>query len=168
MRRRAKRCLHRCRGFHRRTQGVSTVEFAFLGLVLIFIIAGIIDFGHAWYMQQVITNASREGAYYATSLREDQYGKVIAPNSLSPSVSTYVSNIISDLSPTITLSGAGVSTGARPDTVTVRVQVSKTWFMLGPVMDLFKTGSSDAFDNPMTLSASTTLGCQGPTQDPSF
>lgn len=43
-------------------KGVSAVEFALLLPVLVLIIFGIIEFGLILYDQQVITNASREGA----------------------------------------------------------------------------------------------------------
>ena len=45
-----------------RTKGAVAVEFAVIGTVFLILIAGVFDFGHAWYMKQAITNASREGA----------------------------------------------------------------------------------------------------------
>ena len=50
--------------FLRRTKGAVAVEFALIGTLFILLIAGVLDFGHAWYMKQAITNASREGARY--------------------------------------------------------------------------------------------------------
>ena len=43
-------------------RGASAVEFALLLPVLILILFGIVEFGLAFYTQQVLTNASREGA----------------------------------------------------------------------------------------------------------
>jgi hypothetical protein len=45
-------------------KGASLVEFALVLPVLILILFGIIEFGLIFYNQQVITNASREGARY--------------------------------------------------------------------------------------------------------
>ena len=60
--------LSRWRGsltrFCRQRQGSSAVEFAIIVPVFLLLTFGIVDFGHAWYMKQIITNASREGARY--------------------------------------------------------------------------------------------------------
>jgi Flp pilus assembly protein TadG len=48
----------------RETKGASMVEFALVLPILILILFGIIEFGILIYNQQVITNASREGARY--------------------------------------------------------------------------------------------------------
>ena len=53
------RILHH---WSRETKGAVLVEFAVASLVFCLIITGIIDMGHAFYMKQVVTNASREGA----------------------------------------------------------------------------------------------------------
>lgn len=50
----------------RDTSGQSLVEFAFVSLVLMVILFGMIDFGRAIYRQQLITNLSREGANLAS------------------------------------------------------------------------------------------------------
>jgi Flp pilus assembly protein TadG len=47
-----------------KTHGQALVEFAVLLPVLLTLLLGIIEFGFLLYNQQVITNASREGARY--------------------------------------------------------------------------------------------------------
>lgn len=42
--------------------GVAVVEFAVVAPVFVIMILGIIEFGRAFMVQQIITNASREGA----------------------------------------------------------------------------------------------------------
>ena len=79
-----KRFSRRCRLFQRRTQGIAAVEFALLGTLLLFIFAGIIDFGHAWYLKQMITNASREGARYGVAYKVDSTATRVKPNALNP------------------------------------------------------------------------------------
>lgn len=54
-------------------RGGSAVEFAILLLVLLLIVFGIIEFGLIFYNQQVITNASREGARYGIVSRVPRY-----------------------------------------------------------------------------------------------
>jgi hypothetical protein len=43
-------------------RGQATVEFALILPVLLLIVLGIIEFGRAWNIQQVVTDAAREGA----------------------------------------------------------------------------------------------------------
>jgi Flp pilus assembly protein TadG len=46
-------------------KGQALAEFALILPVLFLLIAGIIEFGRAWNIKQVLTDASREGARYA-------------------------------------------------------------------------------------------------------
>ena len=46
-------------------RGQALAEFALILPVLFLLIAGIIEFGRAWNIKQVVTDASREGARYA-------------------------------------------------------------------------------------------------------
>ena len=50
-----------------RQRGVVSTEFAILLPVFFAIIVGIVEFGHLWYRQHMVTNASREGARTATT-----------------------------------------------------------------------------------------------------
>ena len=49
--------------------GVAAVELALLIPAFVLLIAGILEFGHAWYIKQAITSASREGARYGIVYR---------------------------------------------------------------------------------------------------
>ena len=50
-------------------RGASTVEFAFVAVVLLTIVFGIIEFGIVMFDQHVLTNASREGARAGVVMR---------------------------------------------------------------------------------------------------
>ena len=141
MRRKVKHYVLRCRGFWRRTQGVAAVEFAILGTVLIFILGGIIDFGHSFYISQVVTNASREGARYGITFNQVPNAKArIPPSSLSPSIANYVTTnyishtLVAGLNPTVTPSGTGYNTGTKGQPVQVTVSATKHWFLLGTLI----------------------------------
>ena len=54
-------------------KGATTVEFAFVAILFVFLFLGIIDFGLLLYNQQVITNAGREGARYGVVARPEGY-----------------------------------------------------------------------------------------------
>lgn len=46
-------------------KGASAVEFALIAPLLVLFVFGIVEFGRAIMIQQIITNASREGARHA-------------------------------------------------------------------------------------------------------
>jgi Flp pilus assembly protein TadG len=156
MRRKVKHYVLRCRGFWRRTQGVAAVEFAILGTVLIFILGGVLDFGHSFYISQVVTNASREGARYGVTFLVDSTATRIAPINLSPSISNYVTTqyisqtLVAGLHPTVTASGAGYNTGTKGQPVQVTVSATKNWFMLKNLIPGL----------PTTISATSVMQCE--------
>ena len=58
---RATRWAKRC-WLDRRNGGQAVVEFAFILPILLMLVMGILDFARAYNVNQVVTNASREGA----------------------------------------------------------------------------------------------------------
>jgi len=52
--------------WRRRQRGASLVELSLVLFILLMLMAGVIDFGRAFNSYIVITNASREGARYAS------------------------------------------------------------------------------------------------------
>ena len=123
-----------------RTEGSAGVEFALIGSCLILFLAGIIDLGHAYYMKQVVTNASREGARYGVMYKQNASGVRIAPNALSPTIASYVSTtylahtlLPADASPSVTPGGTGYSSIAKGAPLQVAVSATKKWFMLSMV-----------------------------------
>jgi Flp pilus assembly protein TadG len=126
------------RGILRQQQGGVTLELALIVPVLMMLVFGIVDFGHAWYMKQEITTASREGARYATRYQSDTLGKHVTPPSLLP-VSTWVTSNYSTLLPsdanlTVTPSGPGLTSGLPGDDLTVTVTARKNWFVVGALI----------------------------------
>jgi len=136
---------------------------------------GIIDFGHALYMKQIMSTASREGARYATKYHTDSTGNHILPSALSPSISDYVINtstqnsgnggyglaslLPSGASPSVssedltsTTLSPGYTTGNPGDDITVTVAATKNWF----IINKFIPGLSDH----ITLTARTVMKCE--------
>jgi Flp pilus assembly protein TadG len=60
--RRSQRGKH---GLLRRTEGATAVEFAIILPILLLIVGGIMDVGHAYHELHVVNEASREGARVA-------------------------------------------------------------------------------------------------------
>lgn len=59
-------------------RGASLVEFALVLSLLMILLAGIVDLGRAFNSYMVITNASREGARYASRFPADRNGIIAA------------------------------------------------------------------------------------------
>jgi Flp pilus assembly protein TadG len=150
--------------------GAVAVEFAIILPILLLLVFGIIDFGHAWYMKHMMSDASREGARYGTRYLTDSSGNRILPKNLNPSISSYIldgttnrssgwglaSYLPTDANPTVTLGGPGatesnVSNLAGEDLI-VTVNATKTWFVLGSLIPGF--GSTE------TLTVTTTMTCE--------
>jgi Flp pilus assembly protein TadG len=152
-------------------QGAIAVEFAIILPVLLLLVFGIIDFGHAWYMKHMMSDASREGARYATRYLTVGTTRIL-PKDLIPTVNNFVlltsaensgkggfglKNFLpADASPTVTPGGPG-ATWANATTVAgkdfiVTITATKTWFVLGKLIPGF--GSSKL------LTVTTTMTCE--------
>jgi Flp pilus assembly protein TadG len=160
-------------GVFRREQGSIAFEFALIIPVFFLLVFGILDFGHAWYMDHLMSNASREGARYATRFVQDAPTKNrILPANLTPSISNYVINTSSqnggkggwglssllpaNSNPTVVPSGPGW-TETNPSTLagddlTVTVNARKYWFVIGHLVP--------GLGSYKDISVSTTMKCE--------
>ena len=157
--------------FIRKERGGVAVEFAIILPVLVLLVFGIIDFGHAWYMRHLMSDASREGARYGSRYLTDSSGNRLLPKNLNPSIKNYILNTASDngvsgwglasrlpenASPTVTLGGAGATesniSNLAGEDLTVTVNATKTWFVLGNLIP--------GFGSTKTLTVTTTMTCE--------
>ncbi|MGP8051774.1 MAG: TadE/TadG family type IV pilus assembly protein [Desulfobaccales bacterium] len=134
--------------------GSVAVEFIILFPLFLLIVVGIVEFGHLWYVDHVITNASREGARAAVvyppstvsnrqAWAESEAQTIIndylnPPNGSGPSVIPGVTVTISYPSP-------GSTTG---NPFTVQITATNVALVLGQVIPAFQT---------MSLQATTTM-----------
>jgi len=116
-----------CRLCRRNRKGVAAVEFAVVAPVLFLMILGMIELGRAIMVQQVITNASREGARVAV---------------LDGTTGTEVQNAVDSYLGRASITGASVtvdptepSTAGYGAPVTVKVQIdfSKVSWLPSPI-----------------------------------
>jgi hypothetical protein len=145
----------------RQTKGSALLEFAVVSGVLLLLVTAILDFGHAWFLRQTIINASREGARYAVVFRVDINGDRLPPSSFSPSVKDFTEGLLSQMLPSDSVynasaSGTGYTTGIAGQEVTVTAHVTKNWFAVATLMQLFGEGLT----NPMVITATTTMRCE--------
>ena len=147
-------------GFRGNAKGAVIVEFALVSTIFLVLVAGIVDFGHALYMRQVITNSSREGARYGVTYRADAAtGARLAPSSLSPTIKDYVltkylasATLPADAHPTVTMAGTGYATGTKGNPLEVTVSATKNWWLI--------SGFIPGMGNQITLSATTVMQCE--------
>jgi len=104
-----------CRLYRRKRRATAAVEFAIVAPVFLLLVFGMIEYGRMVMVQQIITNASREGARTA-----------VLDGATSTSVQTAVNNYLTAGSisgATITVSPNPPSTAQYGDPVTVTVSV---------------------------------------------
>jgi len=94
-------------------RGVAAVEFAIISPVLVLLILGMIEFGRMMMMQQILTNASREGARRAI-VETTTNGEVVSV------VNDYLAST-GIAGATVTVSPTDLGAIALGDPVTVRV-----------------------------------------------
>jgi Flp pilus assembly protein TadG len=135
--------------------GAIAVEFAIILPILLLLAFSIIDFGHAWYMRQVLQNSCREGARYATRYQTntDGSGNRLLPSGLTPTIQNYILNtaaenggagtglnslLPSDASAAVTPSGPAFAetdvTKLPLEDLTVTVTAKKYWFILNKLV----------------------------------
>jgi len=127
--------------------GQALVEVAIALPILLALLVGIFEFARAYNVQQVITNAAREGA------REG-----VLPSTTQLQAETRTENRLADaniVSATVTYQCPGpaspVATCDTGATVVVTVTVPYTFRLIGPVLSLFSSGV-----NPGTITLSST------------
>ena len=142
-------------------RGSVAVEAAIIFPVLMLLVFGIIDFGHAWYMRHMMSDASREGARYATRYQTDNANNRILPKNLP--ISNYVLNtygltglLPGDAAPSVTPGGPAATESNASllagENLLVTVTATKTWFVLGSLIP--------GFGDSTTLTVTTTMTCE--------
>jgi hypothetical protein len=168
--------ISRLRGFLKlfslEQQGVSAVEFAIILPVFLLLVFGIADFGHAWYMRQIMVNASREGARYGTRYKTDALGNRVLPRDLNPSIINYVTNTSAEngsgggwglktLLPSdaslVVAPGGPAATQSNPsvlagEDLTVTITATKNWLVIGRLIPGLGTS--------VNMSATTDMKCE--------
>jgi TadE-like protein len=144
-------------------RGAVAVEFAIILPVLMLLVFGIIDFGHAWYMKQIIINASREGARYGSRYT----GSV--PSARNPSISDYILktsgqnggkggigllSLLPNDNPVVpTPTGSGYTSISPPgQPLSVKVQATKTWWVVNKLIP--------GMSSSTTLASTTTMAVE--------
>ncbi len=133
-----------------RQKGAEIVEFALVLPLLLLILFGIMEFGIVFFDKAIITNAGREGARAGVVSRSP----VLSNDDITTIVNNYSVGLVSFsssvASPVVTVT---TTTIAAEQFLTVKVEYSYTFLVLGNLMSLF----IPSFSNPIVLSASTVM-----------
>jgi Flp pilus assembly protein TadG len=138
--------MHRPHRTHRR--GVAAVEFALLAPLLIYLLLGLWEVGRMIEINQILSNAAREGARQAsTGLNTNAQVQTVVTNYLQAAgLPTANANVtVSDQT-----SGADVSQAAQLDQIQVTVSIPFTdvrWIALSLIATPTTTLSGNAYWN---------------------
>jgi hypothetical protein len=126
------------------------------------------DLAHMFYLDHLITNASREGARYGSQYHVNPSTLLpYAPNALPTSISDYVKLaaptglgyaglFASDANLTVTPGGLGYTGNSAGLILTVKVTADKHWWLLGSKQLMWNI-QLPGFPNPQTLTATTAM-----------
>ncbi len=121
------------------------VEFIILFPLFLLIVVGIVEFGHLWYVDHVITNASREGAragvVYPNTTAQ-------APSAAQTAVTSYLNPNGKSIIPGVTVNTTATIVVNNGNYLQVQIKASNVALVLGQVVPAFQT---------MTLQATTTM-----------
>ena len=135
-------------------RGVQLVEMALVFPVLLFMTAGIVDFGLMLNSYQVLTNAAREGARYAA------IQGVVDDEAVRARVETYVTaagltgGVASTVATAVNIGSGGVTPFPAAQ---VEVSYEHAVLMLRPVAPLL----ASVFPETVTLRATATMRLEG-------
>jgi hypothetical protein len=122
---------HVARG--RRDRGQSLIEFALVLPMLLVLFFGIIEFGNAWRIYQLVTNTAREGAREA-----------VLPSSTTFTVDSIIDERLNgsglDASQATVILGICSGDGCRGNPDSVRIDYPYQFVVLGPVIQLMCGG----------------------------
>ncbi|HMC83581.1 MAG TPA: TadE family protein [Candidatus Polarisedimenticolia bacterium] len=125
----------------RDSSGQNLVEFALVVVMLMLLVVGIAEFGRAWEIYQVMTNAAREGARLAS---------LPAGFATASGVTTRVNDYlalggIDTTLASVSIGGAGVDGGTGTQ-VSITVTYPYTFLYVGPVIRLINPGATAGAD----------------------
>ena len=110
-----------------RRRGAVIVEFALVAPVFLILITGIIELGRAIVVQQLLTNASREGARIAG------YDSTTSTSTVTTAVDSYLANVgVSGATTTVSPNPPSLASDGQSVTVTVSIPFTTVSYLPTP------------------------------------
>jgi Flp pilus assembly protein TadG len=132
-------------------EGASAVELAIVLPLFLLLVVGGMDLGHMYYIEHVVTTASREGARFGA-----KYSGNPPVDPSQTQITNYVKSLVSPPLSGLDVSAPAYTTNPGPPSyriITVTVTAPKHWWLLGT----FNFYHWVPFPNPKTMTASTAM-----------
>ena len=109
------------RATRRKTRGQALIEMGFVIVLLVTLVMGLMEFGRAWMIANMITHAARDGARAAATFANRNANCTIANTS---AISNRVMDQIATVMDTATISSVDVTQSVQGGIPVVEVQVN--------------------------------------------
>ena len=110
-----------------RRRGAAIVEFALVAPVFLILITGVVELGRGIVVQQLLTNASREGA------RIGGYDTTTSTSTVTTAVNSYLTNVgISGATTTVSPNPPSLASDGQSVSVTVSIPFTKVSYLPAP------------------------------------
>lgn len=118
-----------CRLCRKNRRGAAVVEFAIVAPVFFLLIFGMIEYGRMVMVQQILTNASREGARFAVVQSTDD------TQAVQDTVTNYLTSASIGGTPTVSVEWppSGGTSSSEPVTVTVSIPFGQVSWLPSPM-----------------------------------
>jgi Flp pilus assembly protein TadG len=118
-----------CRLCRKNRRGAAVVEFAIVAPVFFILVFGMIEYGRLVMVQQILTNASREGARFAVVQSTNDTAAV------EQRVTDYLTSASISAAPTVAVAwpASGSSSSSDPVTVTVSIPFGQVSWLPSPM-----------------------------------
>jgi Flp pilus assembly protein TadG len=111
-----------------RRRAAVMVEFALIAPLFLTIVTGIVELGRAIVVQQLLTNASREGA------RIGGYDTTMTTSTITTAVNSYLTNVgISGATTTVSPNPPSLASDGQSVSVTVSIPFTRVSYLPSPL-----------------------------------
>jgi Flp pilus assembly pilin Flp len=140
---------------HRAQSGVAAVEFALIIVLLLIIVAGVIEFGRAFWYYDALTKATRDGARYMSGASTEMIGDSVeaAEDLVISAANTANVPDFARSNVEVTCDGASCANGTAPEIV--RVEITGYVVTIGGWIPIFlPNGGGTTFIRELTPATS--------------
>lgn len=142
-----------------KARGVAAVEFAFVIIFLLIIVAGIIEFGRAFWYYNALDKATRDGARYMSTVPKEQIASTGVPAAqdlvVAEANAAALLPAITAANVTVTCLPSACTDGTAPTDVTVAI--SGYNITIGGLIPFFMPEGGGTTSYTRTLSPYTTM-----------
>lgn len=138
-------------------KGVAAVEFALVIILLLIIVAGVIEFGRAFWYYNALTKATRDGARFMSEVSTEKIGDSLADAEDLVIAAANAANVpgFDRGNVEVTCDGAACANGTAPEVV--RVEITDYEVTIGGWIPIFLPTGGGVTSFTSELAPSTTM-----------